>query len=115
MICLAFRYMPRRALINKIFAFLETITISLFWTPGRLSPSPCPSFTAATELAAKASARNHELVVTFHVRASPSLSFEPSATLIGRGSRSSSETPRRNTMKKPILDSLVNVIVSLNR
>ena len=50
--------MPRRALISKIFAFLDTLTICFFWTMGRLPPSPCPAFTAATELAAAASARN---------------------------------------------------------
>ena len=42
--------MPRRALINKIFAFLEAIAICLFWTLGRLMPSPCPDSTATTML-----------------------------------------------------------------
>lgn len=35
--------MPRRVLINKIYAFLETIAIILFWTLGWLPPSPCPA------------------------------------------------------------------------
>lgn len=40
--------MPRRMLIGKIFAVLETIAICLFWTLGQLPPSPCPDSTTAT-------------------------------------------------------------------